>query len=109
MSRAVEAILGSPIWRHAITLVIAGIAFGTLKAEVAYTQTRQNEIVDQQSAFVRAIEDLKGVLNDLRVNGAVTQEQVTGLKEQIDGMNRKLDTLIWRSGQQTPQDDPRRK
>jgi hypothetical protein len=108
MSRAVEAILGSPIWRHAIMLVIVGVAWGTMKADLAYTQERQDEIVAQQSAFVRAIEDLKGVLNDLRVGGAVTQQQVTGLKEQIDGMNRKLDTLIWRSGQQAPPDGPKR-
>jgi hypothetical protein len=106
MSRAIETILGSPIWRHAITLVIGGIAFGTLQTQVAYTQIKQDEISGQQGEFIRAMESLKDVFNDLRVGSAVTQQQVTGLKEQLDGMNRKLDTLIWRSGQQAPQDDP---
>lgn len=102
MSGPLETVLGSPIWRHAITLIIVGIAWGTMQADIAYTQESQDKITEQQQEFVRAIESLKGVLNDLRVNGATTQQQVKNLETQFEGINRKLDTLIWRTQQLGP-------
>lgn len=102
MPDTVDKFLGGPIWRLVGVVVVVSIGWGTLKADIAYTQVEQGKIYEQQQEFVRAIENLKGVLNDLRVNGATTQQQVKSLEKQFEGINDKLDTLIWRTQQLGP-------
>lgn len=95
----VKDLFESPLWRHSLTVgmlvLTLGIIWGTTKADV-------ERLKDEQSDIETTVKTIVTAAGKTAVDTAVAKQQLYELNRRMDGIDRKLDTLIWRTSPRNP-------